>query len=344
MSEWFDESYYLVSKAAQVNDLFQTTIWNALSVKEAILGAGFSSIEAHYKYHGAFEAGVNANRNFVDEHYFNAKAAQLNSVDPQRSNWTGQEVANFFKANGINPIEHYLRFGKAEGLKPVAVDGTGYDGLQKLPGDKIVDAIISEGEPSWNCSNLHGGNLLTYNFISAAPPRDDIDFGGFAMMDGNQQANTAAALAQVTAVTGIEFTQSSTGQADIHFGMANLTQNTAGICFTSWSTYSFSGYTEYSRENHVYLDNDAYHSLSPTFDKAWFEVLLHETGHAMGLKHPFEPPVTLPQNLDSDKYTVMSYTNAGDFIEFQSIDVLGLQYLYGQDGLGGTQGLGSSMA
>ncbi|MFI0846809.1 M10 family metallopeptidase [Mesorhizobium sp. IMUNJ 23232] len=43
-----------------------------------------------------------------------------------------------------------------------------------------------------------------------------------------------------------------------------------------------------------------------------FELLLHEAGHALGLKHPFEAP-TLPAGYDSTTYTVMSYTHQDYF-------------------------------
>ena len=43
-----------------------------------------------------------------------------------------------------------------------------------------------------------------------------------------------------------------------------------------------------------------------------FYTLLHEIGHALGLKHPFEEGATLPAEYDNQRYTVMSYTAAPD--------------------------------
>lgn len=40
-----------------------------------------------------------------------------------------------------------------------------------------------------------------------------------------------------------------------------------------------------------------------------YMALLHEIGHALGLKHPFEGSVTLPSSLDDRHYTLMSYTD-----------------------------------
>ncbi|MCI3132704.1 M10 family metallopeptidase C-terminal domain-containing protein [Phenylobacterium aquaticum] len=40
--------------------------------------------------------------------------------------------------------------------------------------------------------------------------------------------------------------------------------------------------------------------------------LLHEIGHALGLKHPFEGSSVLPDDYDTTRYTVMSYTDYAD--------------------------------
>jgi len=74
--------------------------------------------------------------------------------------------------------------------------------------------------------------------------------------------------------------------------------------------------------------------------------LLHEIGHALGLKHPFEAGVVLPPSLDSTRYTVMSYTEPADyFLGFDGdgrahylspttpmlYDIAAIQHLYGSN-------------
>jgi Ca2+-binding RTX toxin-like protein len=80
-----------------------------------------------------------------------------------------------------------------------------------------------------------------------------------------------------------------------------------------------------------------------------FEILLHEAGHSLGLKHPFEDP-TLPDAYENKTYSIMSYTAEDNFytwhggggsIGYKStgtvdftpmvLDILAIQDHYGAD-------------
>lgn len=147
MSTWFDESFYLASKAEQVNEIFKTHDWNALLIKQAILDAGFATIEEHYKKFGAYESSVNPNRNFDDDKYYADKAAQLNATDPQKSNYTSKDVSNYFQEHGISPVEHYLNHGKSEGLKAKPVTGTEDVGWQNPSAETLLSTLLLQTCP-----------------------------------------------------------------------------------------------------------------------------------------------------------------------------------------------------
>jgi serralysin len=154
------------------------------------------------------------------------------------------------------------------------------------------------------------------------------------------QAGVQAALAAWASVADISFVQvadNTSSAGDLRFAF------TGTMSSTTWAYAYGPAATSYAGD--VWLNSD------PPTDFASFapgtigsEVLIHEIGHALGLKHPFDPAdgnsATLPFALDNMSMTTMSYdvasgvSDTGDNISIypttpMSLDIRAIQYLYG---------------
>jgi hypothetical protein len=211
-------------------------------------------------------------------------------------------------------------------------------------GINYIDALLDMG-PDWNYLTP-AGNVLQYTFsITSGNEQGQGGQEGFTL---NQQNCVRTALDYISKLTGIQFSETTVGTAaQIHFANINIDgAQTTGLC--SWThSYTYGpGNTlvSYDADAYVYLDNVEWRAenrdLTPgTYG---FETLLHELGHALGLKHPFldsgDPAGTpvLPAALDNTGNTVMSYTDSGGpHAGYSQYDIAALNWLYGGDGLGG---------
>lgn len=123
------------------------------------------------------------------------------------------------------------------------------------------------------------------------------------------------------------------------------------VAATGTDFWGFAYFPEPDRGGDIWISRsvtDGSAFAAGTYD---WHALLHEIGHAIGLKHPFEGPATLPRAYDNYRYSIMSYTpppervvtfsdEGGVFSTRTSgpvlttpglFDILAIQDLYGTD-------------
>ncbi len=134
------------------------------------------------------------------------------------------------------------------------------------------------------------------------------------------------AIAAWAAVSGLTFYEVAPNDGDLKFGNYNLALMNPGAA-------GFAYYPDNGSGDDVSSDifiGDGYGTNQ--------HILLHEIGHALGLKHSFEGNTTLALDLDVFAHTVMSYTSggiSGDVLG--DLDVNAIRYLYGDSGAKGKQ-------
>ncbi|MBM7069571.1 M10 family metallopeptidase C-terminal domain-containing protein [Actibacterium sp. 188UL27-1] len=167
--------------------------------------------------------------------------------------------------------------------------------------------------------------VFTYQFANGRQPSDLWrDYTGWKSMNGAERDAVREGLDHIESIANIRFVEVS-GQADpdLNLGKADL-PGFAGIGGYNYSYYGDGGLAEY--DAFTVFDTGLNLADNPS-------LILHEVGHALALRHPFEHDAELPAQFESNKYTVMSYDYNPDIQEngdvLQLYDILALQDLWG---------------
>jgi Ca2+-binding RTX toxin-like protein len=199
--------------------------------------------------------------------------------------------------------------------------------------DEDVDALISGS--AWTDHDLTYGFPTLAGQYPASFEEPDHGFAGFTPF---QQAQTIQLIQMVANVSALTFSQNtaSPGDADLRYA----TSTTPDVAYAYYPTNAGPS----SLGGSAWFNNGANERfLNPVKGNYAWMGILHETGHALGLKHGHEFPLAISADRDSVEYSVMTYrsypgdsTNGGYSNEqygypqtLMMYDVAALQEMYG---------------
>lgn len=214
----------------------------------------------------------------------------------------------------------------------------------------------------WGEKNLTGSLTLSYSFPtdgsywstdsgSGYGPSDGSrepwnGFGAFRSLEQQQVRNVLNMISTFTNLKFSEVAESASQVGDIRFGFSSsVSAGAAAHAYSPGGSYnpSTSQGTAYAYAGDVWVNSDEYWGFQPSLGSYDYMTLIHEIGHALGLKHAFEIEgafEAISTDRDSYDFTVMSYSAiAGSQNSAMSYypttlmayDVAALQYLYGKN-------------
>jgi Ca2+-binding RTX toxin-like protein len=259
--------------------------------------------------------------------------------------------------------------GMASGFDPRAISTEAGEGLLYI--------LAGHDWARWNFPDAVGSTVfapggignavtITYSFLQALPAYSQRETD-FQVFSEPQKAAVRGILANISAVANITFVEVADGSGQMTFGNADLPPDVAQWTYFpshdySWRGATITAVTENEQGGDVWVNLDAVNRAAAmtSGSRFWeaghegYETLLHEIGHALGLKHPFEEASVngylLPAELDTRDNTIMSYTDGPHraVVEVHSsggmsyetflgahsstlmpLDIEALQYLYG---------------
>ncbi|MFY9128285.1 MAG: hypothetical protein WAO82_06335 [Limnohabitans sp.] len=210
------------------------------------------------------------------------------------------------------------------------------DGALELP--YWISALLPDQASGKRFDAILGdANNYQYAFPTSLPSYDTSTghAKGFSAFTSTQISRVETALSYISTLIDVRFQKTSNASALNTFTFANNDQ-TGSAGYGTFPSETFFGndiFFDISQNNKTFSDN-TYGALT----------LIHEIGHGLGLKHPFdekdanggiEEPPYLQGSEDSTTWTVMAYEQSYNasaaqyYLKFSDLDIAALQYIYG---------------
>jgi len=193
------------------------------------------------------------------------------------------------------------------------------------PEQMAREGLVGLANQRWNAGSALGtGVELTFAFATTAPASGP-GATGFAAFTEAQKAAVRAILDSASKLTGLTFREVAPGASKLLFG-ASAQADTKGVAAMPGQTNA----------GQVWMDVDSLRDLTPGTEG--YAALLHEIGHALGLRHPRNVDAgdlwsaQWREQDDVTNYSVMAHGASSDGLfpsTWGALDVAALRYLYG---------------